>query len=101
MFIGMLPIIRFLHFYMQGTGDGHMQSLILGSTLMTLGLITLLVGLIADLINFNRKLTEKMLHKMEKLDDKIIKIENEISNDFDSAAGKEQDSIPKRKVVND
>lgn len=101
MFIGMLPIIRFLHFYMQGIGDGHMQSLILGSTLMTLGLITLLVGLIADLINFNRKLTEKMLHKMERLDEKIIKIKNEVSNNFDTVPIRVQESKPKRKVVND
>ncbi len=101
MLIGILPIIRFLNFYMQGTGDGHMQSLILGSTLMTLGLITLLVGLIADLINFNRKLTEKMLQKMEKLDEKIIKVENKISDNLDSITVREQDHKPKRKVVND
>jgi len=80
MLIGILPIIRFLHFYTQGVGDGHMQSLILGSTLMTLGLITLLVGLIADLINFNRKLTEKMLYKMEKLEEKTSKLESSIIN---------------------
>lgn len=101
MFIGILPIIRFLNFYMQGTGDGHMQSLILGSTLMTLGLITLLIGLIADLINFNRKLSEKMLHKMEKLDEKIIRVENEISHNFYTVSVSEQENKPKRKVVND
>lgn len=72
--VGMLPIIRFVYFYIQGNGDGHMQSLILGSTLMTLGVVTLLIGLIADLINFNRKLTEKMLHKMEILDEKLNSI---------------------------
>ncbi|PKG79652.1 glycosyl transferase [Shewanella sp. Actino-trap-3] len=86
MLIGILPIIRFLHFYMQGTGDGHMQSLILGSTLMTLGLVTFLVGLIADLINFNRKLTEKMLHKMERMDEKINNLRP--SNKGDSSEGK-------------
>ncbi|GIU21383.1 MULTISPECIES: glycosyltransferase family 2 protein [unclassified Shewanella] len=82
-FIGLLPIVRFIYFYSQGSGDGHMQSLILGSTLMTLGLITLLIGLIADLINFNRKLTEKVLHKMEVLDESVSKIEQEVSANSD------------------
>jgi UPF0716 family protein affecting phage T7 exclusion len=63
-----------------------MQSLILGSTLMTLGLVTFLVGLIADLINFNRKLTEKMLHKMERMDEKINNLRP--SNKGDSSEGK-------------
>lgn len=68
---GVIPIIRFLYFYSVGQGDGHVQSLVLGGTLVILGCIILLIGLVADLINFNRKLLEKMIHKMEKLEDKV------------------------------
>ncbi|ABZ76849.1 glycosyl transferase family 2 [Shewanella halifaxensis HAW-EB4] len=79
-FIGIIPIFRFIYFYMQGSGDGHMQSLILGSTLMTLGVITLLVGLIADLINFNRKLSEKMLQQMARFDEQLSQLNHEKYN---------------------
>ncbi|MCG9731317.1 glycosyltransferase family 2 protein [Shewanella sp. Isolate13] len=98
--VGILPIIRFVYFYMQGNGDGHMQSLILGSTLMTLGVITLLVGLIADLINFNRKLTEKMLHKMEVLDERVIKVEREVSSQSDVHSTLTKQNKQSKKIVN-
>ena len=52
-----------------GDGSGHIQSLVLGSTLLTLGVITIIIGFVSDLINFNRKLLEKMLHRMEKLEE--------------------------------
>ncbi|WP_394147131.1 glycosyltransferase family 2 protein [Shewanella atlantica] len=97
---GLLPIIRFLNFYLQGDGDGHMQSLILGGTLMTLGLLTLLVGLIADLINFNRKLTEKVLHKMEKLDEKLTDFETRSSSIEGQFQHQSKEQI-KTKVIND
>lgn len=66
--LGAIPIVRFLYFYLQGDGTGHIQSLILGGMLMSLGAITSLCGILADLINFNRKLMEKMLIRMEKLE---------------------------------
>jgi len=69
--IGSIPVIRFMYFYINGGGDGHVQSLVLGGTIIILGFITFIIGLIADLINFNRKLLEKMIHKMEKLEDKV------------------------------
>ena len=69
--IGSIPIIRFIYFYMIGDGGGHIQSLVLGGTIIILGFITFIIGLIADLINFNRKLIEKMIHRMEKLEEKV------------------------------
>lgn len=66
---GLMPIIRFIFFYYHGEGEGHIQSLILGSALCILGVVTLLVGIVADLINFNRKLLEKMIYRIERLED--------------------------------
>ena len=66
--IGVLPILRFLYFYVIGQGEGHIQSLVLGGTLVIIGFIALLIGLVADLINFNRQLIEFSLEKIRRLE---------------------------------
>ncbi len=48
--------IRFFIFYIQGSGSGHVQSLILSSMLFNLSLITILLGFISDLIIISKKL---------------------------------------------
>ena len=58
--IGMIPIARFLLFYMIGKGNGHLQSLVLGASLLILSAIVLVAGLLADLISQNRKLVERL-----------------------------------------
>jgi glycosyltransferase involved in cell wall biosynthesis len=67
-FIGVLPIVRFLYFYFTGDGGGHLQSLVLGSVLLIIGFITFMIGLVADLISFNRQLTEITLEKVRKIE---------------------------------
>jgi hypothetical protein len=66
--IGVIPILRFLYFWLQGDGRGHLQSLILGGVLVILGFVTLLIGLVADLVNFNRQLIEMALQKVRELE---------------------------------
>ena len=66
--IGMLPVIRFLYFYFTGGGDGHLQSLVLGGVLLIIGFMVLMIGLLADLISFNRQLTEITLEKIRKIE---------------------------------
>ena len=61
--VGMLIGLRFLYFYLQGAGNGHVQSLILAAVLLILGFQTLLIGLVADLIGANRKILEEMLYR--------------------------------------
>ncbi|MCB1652358.1 MAG: glycosyltransferase family 2 protein [Alphaproteobacteria bacterium] len=67
-FIGALPIVRFLFYYFGGDGGGHIQSLIIGGTLCMLGFMTLLAGVLADLVHFNRRLLEKALYKIHRLE---------------------------------
>jgi len=62
------PVIRFLYFYFIGDGGGHLQSLVLGGVLLIIGFITFMIGLVADLISFNRQLTEIMLEKIRKIE---------------------------------
>jgi multisubunit Na+/H+ antiporter MnhG subunit len=75
-FIGIVPILRFLLFYFRGEGTGHIQSLILGGSLVSMGFIAFLVGLVADLISNNRQLVEMALERtrsaeLERLEEKI------------------------------
>ena len=63
--IGAYPILRFLWFYFSGEGDGHIQSLIVGSALMMMGFMTFTIGLVADLIQFNRQLLEMTLARLK------------------------------------
>lgn len=60
--------IRFLFFYFGGTGAGHVQSLILASMLIILGVMTIIVGLQGDIIAANRKLLEDIQYHVRKLD---------------------------------
>lgn len=60
--------IRFLFFYFGGTGAGHIQSLILASMMIILGVMTIIVGLQGDIIAANRKLLEDIQYHVRKLD---------------------------------
>jgi hypothetical protein len=67
--LGVWPILRFLYFYFfTADGAGHIQSLILGGVLVTLGFITFVIALLADLIGWNRKLIEVTLEKVRRLE---------------------------------
>ena len=61
--IGIYPVVRFLYFYFTVGGEGHLQSLVLGGVLLIMGFLSYLVGLVADLISFNRQLLEMILEK--------------------------------------
>jgi glycosyltransferase involved in cell wall biosynthesis len=66
--IGVVPILRFLYFFFTEDGAGHIQSLVIGGTLLILGFVTLLIGLLADLVNFNRQLLEITLEKVREIE---------------------------------
>jgi glycosyltransferase involved in cell wall biosynthesis len=60
--------VRFLVFYFRGTGTGMIQSLILAAVFLIVGFITFLIGLIADLVSFNRKILEEVLYRLRRQD---------------------------------
>lgn len=66
--IGLVPIARFLYFYATGSGEGHIQSLVLGGAFLVIGFVTFLIGLVADLINYNRQLIEMTLERVRRLE---------------------------------
>lgn len=65
--IGLGVGIRFLIFYFTGRGNGHVQSLILACTLLIIGFITFVIGLLADVIAANRKILEDTQYQIRKL----------------------------------
>lgn len=60
--------IRYLYFRAIGQGGGHIQSVILSAVLMIIGFQVLLIGLLADLIGFNRQILEEVLYRLRRLE---------------------------------
>ncbi len=60
--------LRFLYFYFTGEGMGHVQSLILMAVLLIVSFQVMLIGLVADLISFNRKILEETLYRIRRLE---------------------------------
>ena len=58
--------IRYMVFYFNGSGAGHLQSLILTAILALAGFQTIVLGLLADLIAGNRKLIEDIQYRVRK-----------------------------------
>lgn len=66
--LGLLLGIRFIIYYISGNGAGHIQSLILASILILIGVQTIIVGLQADIIAANRKILEDIQYRIRKQD---------------------------------
>jgi hypothetical protein len=66
-FIGILIGLRFIVFYLKGHGDGNIQSLILSSMLIGVGVQSFIIGLQADIIAANRKILEDIQYKVRKI----------------------------------
>lgn len=69
--LGSVPVVRFLVYYFAGQGQGKIQSLIIGAILIVLGGLSLMIGLIADLISFNRQLAEMTLERVRRIEAKL------------------------------
>lgn len=63
--IAFLIGVRYLFFYFNGEGAGHVQSLLLAMGITILGVAMIIVGLLADLIAVNRKLIEGIDHRLK------------------------------------
>ena len=58
LFSGLIVSARFLYFYLNGNGQGHIQSLILAAILLITGVQVSLIAVLSELISINRKLIE-------------------------------------------
>nr|WP_237219932.1 glycosyltransferase family 2 protein [Sphingomonas arenae] len=66
--IGVIPMVRFLFDFFFEDGEGKIQSLVIGSSLLVIGILTFFLGLLADLSNHNRALIEMTLEKVRRLE---------------------------------
>ena len=66
--LGLALGIRFLIYYGMGAGSGHVQSLILASTFLLMGVQTFIIALQADIIAANRKILEDVQYHVRKID---------------------------------
>lgn len=58
--LGFIIGLRFLYKWLTVDYDGHIQSLILASSLLIIGFQTILIAFVADLLSANRKLMEEV-----------------------------------------
>jgi len=68
---GLAAGVRFLWYYVLGQGEGHVQSVVFSGLCLTLAAIMLTIGLIADLISTNRKLSERILLHVRQLERQV------------------------------
>ena len=66
--VGFLLGVRYLYYYIVATASGHIQSLILAAILMLVGFQTMVIGLVADLIGANRRLSEDILYRLRRIE---------------------------------
>lgn len=73
--VGVIPFmigfgigVRFLFFYFTVGGTGHIQSLILACTLMIMGFVTFVIGMLADVMSANRKLIEDTQYHVRRME---------------------------------
>ncbi len=63
--LGALLGLRFLWYFFNGAGDGHIQSLILAGVLLSMGFQAFLIAFVADLLAANRKLMEDVRYRLQ------------------------------------
>lgn len=83
-FFGLAIMIRYLFYFINGDGNGHLQSLLLGVLLIILAIQSFFFGLLADSISANRKINEELLYRIKKIEYNNITIpsfKEKISND--------------------
>jgi hypothetical protein len=59
--VGAAFCARFLYYWATEGGAGHVQSVVLGATLVVLGFQTGLLAFVADLLSVNRRMLEELL----------------------------------------
>jgi glycosyltransferase involved in cell wall biosynthesis len=63
---GVAVTARFVYHYVNGEGDGHLQSLVLATLMIILAALAGMFGLLADLIATNRKLLERIRRQLQE-----------------------------------
>jgi glycosyltransferase involved in cell wall biosynthesis len=69
--IGLIALVvwaRYLYFYIDGDGAGHVQSLILGAVLFNAALLLGALGVIGDLLSANRVMQQRTFERVRRIE---------------------------------
>ena len=67
--IGLVILLRFLYYYLTTEGPtGRLQSLLMGVTLLAMGIFIGLIGVVSDVIAANRQLLEDVQYRLRKME---------------------------------
>ncbi|MBI5289485.1 MAG: glycosyltransferase family 2 protein [Chloroflexi bacterium] len=66
--LGSYPLLRFVYFYWQGDGEGHIQSLIIGGVMTTVGAQVFVLSLVASALSWTRRMIEELLYRERRRD---------------------------------
>lgn len=88
--LGLIPIIagvilglRFVIAFMFGNGGGHIQSLILVSLLIIIGVMLWVIGVLADTIAANRKIMQDIQVRVRRMDYEMEEISKKVKEEKD------------------
>jgi glycosyltransferase involved in cell wall biosynthesis len=65
--LGLLPFLRFAYLQMADDPGSHLQSLLVGAILLIMSFLSVIIGIISDLIRTNRMLIEDTLEHTKKM----------------------------------
>ncbi|HEV8337641.1 MAG TPA: glycosyltransferase family 2 protein [Candidatus Polarisedimenticolia bacterium] len=67
--VGLVILVRFVYHYFTSTGPaGHLQSLLVGTTLLAVGVFIGLIGVVSDVMAANRQLLEDVQYRLRKME---------------------------------
>lgn len=66
--LGIVLGLRYIYFFFNNGGQGHLHSLILAAILIVVGSQTVVFGILADAINGNRKINDELLYRVKKIE---------------------------------
>ena len=65
--LGLVPFLRYMLLLIEGNQGGHIQSLMLGTTLLTAAFLSFALGVISDMIRINRSMQEDALERIKTM----------------------------------
>ena len=65
--LGVVPFVRYAVLMVKDAEGGHLQSLLVGAVLLLMSFLSLMLGVISDLIRTNRVLIEDNLEHTKKM----------------------------------
>jgi hypothetical protein len=97
--LGLLPFVRYAVLKALGNDGNHLQSLLLGTVLLVMSFMSVIVGIIGDLLRTNRALIEDTLEHTKKL--RFGQLDPHAAGTVDLAERRAAGPLPRRTLLED